>query len=89
MPRPSVSLHDIAPRLARARDAYIVEQIRLRTARRRLRHDQLAAERLVAHRELQLVRAQATGRGPYIAQRQRKLAAAQRELVRVNARRVA
>lgn len=75
-------LADIAPRLALARDAYEAEQARLRAARRRRENDAFRLRRLVAHRELQLARAQASGNGSYIDLRQRKLDQARRLLER-------
>ena len=71
-------LSDVAPRLARARDEWEAiarehrRQARIRATKR------LQVERLVAHRELQLLRACATGRRDYIAERRRKLDAALR-----------
>ncbi len=76
------SLHDIAPRLARARDQLREERRKERIARDRHRRESLKAERLVAHRELQLERANATGKGRYIMARRRKLRAAQREMAK-------
>lgn len=72
----------IAPRLARA---YYAERnhIEAEAAYERFRRNkQLAAERLVAHRELQLQRSYWTQSPRYIAERQRKLAAARAELER-------
>lgn len=71
-------LTDFAPRLALARDqrrAQPAEESRfaLVIAERRL-----DLERLVAHRDLQLVRAYSSRSPSYIGTRQRKLAAAQR-----------
>lgn len=78
----SFSLHSIAPRLARARDQRR-EELRVASVQRRhMASLVLSSERCVAHRELQLVRAFSTGNGRYIAERQRKLAAAKRELAR-------
>jgi hypothetical protein len=74
------SLAARCPRLALARDqhnAMVREQDRKRLALACKIH---ATERLVAHRELQLQRAFVTGKGTYIASRQRKLAAAERSL---------
>ncbi len=71
-------LSDVAPRLARARDEWEDmarehrRQARVRATKR------LQVERLVAHRELQLLRAGASGNRRYIAERQRKLDAALR-----------
>lgn len=85
-PRTIGSLSEIAPRLARARDQRVA-RLRYEAAERaRYRRLSLKAERLIAHRELQLVRAYATGDGRYIAARQRKLAAARRELAAVEER---
>jgi hypothetical protein len=77
--RPEPRLAVFAPRLARARDALVEQLRRERRERGRLRALVTKAERLVAHRELQLVRAYATAKGSYIKERQRKLRAAQRE----------
>lgn len=60
------TVYDFAPRLARARD----ERAR---RLRELTADRLRLERLVAHRELQLVRAGRGGRRSYLAERQKKL----------------
>lgn len=73
-------LHSVAPRLARARDQFIAEREAAARAERRHRAAQLRLERLVAHRELQLLRAGARGGRAYIAHRARKLAAAKRGL---------
>lgn len=80
------SLHDVAPRLARARDAWIVEQILFAAEQRReaqreirLATKRLKADRLLAHRELQALRAETTGNPQYVRQRLRKLEAAQRK----------
>lgn len=67
------SLYDIAPRLARARDEWVLEQQRIARRRERARRELLRAERLLAHRDLQLVRAWNTGNRKYIAWRERKL----------------
>jgi hypothetical protein len=81
----TVSLYDIAPRLARARDVLVEESRRERARRLHLMRLMLKAERNVAHRELQLARAQ-VGRDPkYMAYRERKLKAAERELARYRA----
>jgi hypothetical protein len=76
-------LRSIAPRLAQARDAFLAEQKALANAaeaERRLERRRDRLERLVAHRELQLLRAAATGKPDYERLRARKLAAARREL---------
>lgn len=79
-------LSDVAPRLARARDQ-LVERRRLERKERTLaRNAVYNVERLIAHRELQLVRAQRTGNARYIGERHRKLVAAKRALPRVQAR---
>lgn len=77
------TLAEIAPGLAHSRDQIVGR--RHLEGRRKLNHRRLllAAERLVAHRELQLIRA-GNGHGPrYIAERQRKLDAAQYQLDRL------
>lgn len=51
--------------------------------------DRHELERLVAHRELQLERANWTGNGRYIRQRQRKLAQARAALERFDQREAA
>lgn len=80
------SLHQVAPRLARAREQRR-EELRVASAERRhVLQLLLAAERCVAHRELQLQRAFVTGNGKYIAERFRKLSQAQRELERLQKR---
>lgn len=73
-------LADIAPRLARARDAWEQEIADARQYRRWRRRRWLELERLVSHRDLQLVRAYNTGNGKYIRERQRKLESAKRML---------
>jgi 16S rRNA G1207 methylase RsmC len=80
------TLHDIAPRLARARDL-LAEQ---RESRRRYNALLLKAERNLAHRELQLARAYATRRAvrnrQYMEARQRKLEESVREVADLKAR---
>lgn len=66
--------------LAPTLGAAVREEQRLRVARREQRRRIGQLERLVAHRELQLVRAQGIGRGRYIATRERKLTDARRWL---------
>jgi hypothetical protein len=56
---------------------------REREGRRHRARLELRAERRLAHRELQVVRAMATGNGNYIAQREAKLAAAREQLRRI------
>jgi hypothetical protein len=76
----SFSLHDVAPRLAKARDQRR-EELRVASAQRRhLATLLLDAERRVAHRELQLVRSYATRNLKYIAHRQQKLKVAESQL---------
>lgn len=66
-------LHEIAPRLARARDSLVLQRREERKERTMARDALYAAERTLAHRELQLVRAQNSGRRRYIIERERKL----------------
>jgi len=75
-----VRLADIAPRLARARDAHEAMCAAQRKGRIEKLHRVLAKERLVAHRELQLIRAMNTGDQRYIVRREWKLKQARREL---------
>lgn len=77
-----ISLHTIAPRLARARDAWIEFERQRDIERLRLADLRLDLERLVAHRDLQLIRAGLAGRRRrrYLEQRQAKLTAAQHAL---------
>jgi hypothetical protein len=85
------SLSSIAPRLARAPDAWLTEAAAIRAERRRLNELELHKERLVAHRDLQLCRSQAAGRMgsnrrlSWITRRDEKLGEAQRELAEVHA----
>jgi hypothetical protein len=81
-PRTIGSLHEIAPRLAKARDSLVVERRAARQRRRLLRESVQHREWLVAHRDLQLVRASATGDGRYITRRRRLLESARVELAR-------
>jgi hypothetical protein len=81
-----VSLHSIAPRLARARDQWIAEAARLRDEQQAANRRWLKARWLLEHRDLQLVRAYATGDAKYIAHRSRKLKAAHREMAQAEAR---
>ena len=76
------SLHDIAPRLARARDAWVTFERWRDRERLRLADQRLDLERLVAHRDLQLIRAghASRRRRRYLEERQAKLAAAQHAL---------
>ena len=74
------SLRDVAPRLARARDELVWERAQARRERRWLRSRVLDAERVLAHRDLQLIRACATGKRRQIRRRQRLLDEVRREL---------
>lgn len=74
------------PRLAKARDEYLAERERAWQTERRRLSQQLQLERLVAHRELQYLRVAATGDRRRVAERARKLAAAERDLERVRRR---
>lgn len=83
-------LRDVAPRLARARDARVVElreealtQRRKAVAEMRRQNALLKADRLLAHRELQALRAGMTGDAKYVKRRYRKLDAAQRNRKRI------
>lgn len=51
--------------------------------------ERLRLDRLVAHRELQLVRAEASGHGDWIAVRRRKLEEARSALARLEERQAA
>jgi hypothetical protein len=81
-----IRLADIAPRLARARDQWVIEARRLRDEQHAANQRWLKARWLLEHRDLQLVRAFATGKRGYIAHRQRKLEAARREMAQAEAR---
>jgi hypothetical protein len=76
------SLHDIAPRLAAARDQLLADRAHARARHHWLVHRVSHLEALVAHRDLQLIRAMHTRDGRYIARRQTKLKHAQEELER-------
>ncbi len=71
-------LVDVAPRLALARDQWLAEQACLRAERRRREKRIDRAERLLIHRELQFLRAAASGSKRYARKRSRKLDAAER-----------
>lgn len=68
------------PRLARAHRERRAELVAEREARFRARRMHQDALRILAHRELQLIRACATGDGRYIVRRQAKLAQAMSRL---------
>lgn len=74
----AAELRALAPRLCRAWEQ---QQVLGPALRRR----KMKAERLVAHRELQLVRAYSSGDRRYIVRREAKPAQAQRELRRAKA----
>lgn len=76
-------LADIAPRLARARDQLLAERRIQEVERLAFISERLRLERLVAHRELQFLRAH--GRR-YAAERARKLAQARGALERLERR---
>jgi hypothetical protein len=82
----SASLYLVAPRLALARDQHEAIAAAAAEQERWLADRLLHKQRLVAHRELQLARAQATGRRGYISERWRKLDEARAELEQVRAR---
>ena len=77
-------LRENCPRLARARDDLLRLREDARQAERRRTTALLEWERVLAHRELQLVRAYNTGNGRYITERQRKLDVARRQVARLN-----
>lgn len=83
-----MNLHDIAPRIARARDQYLEERARIERERRHLADERLRLERLVAHRELEFLRAGAyrTGHRQHVKERSKKLLDSQRWLAHVVAR---
>ncbi len=85
-------LHQIAPRLAHARDMWIAEAREIRSERRRLDDAELHKQWLVDHRDLQLQRAQALHGGRrrgWIAERTRKLDEAIKERAEVAVQRAA
>ena len=79
-------LADIAPRLARARDQWVAERLRLDVEERLALHQWHSARWRLEHRDLQLLRAFRYGTRRYIAERQRKLDAARRDMERADAR---
>ena len=88
------TLHDLAPRLARARDSLLADLRAARERRAAAQTDVLELERLVAHRELQLLRGGATHRRfkndrakrRYVAERQAKLTDARDRLAEAQGR---
>lgn len=80
-----MKLADVCPRLARARDQYLAERAARAARLRRLAREQHRTERLLAHRELQLIRAGATNDGRYVKRRADKLAQTQQRLADLRA----
>jgi hypothetical protein len=82
------SLHQVAPRLAAARDAYIASEREWDREHLRLLSRKCELERLVGHRDLQVVRSEhkrASRENPrYMAYRLRKLERARIELAAVD-----
>lgn len=78
-------LATIAPRLALAHRQRADEIIAERVARHHAREQLESAERLVAHRELQLLRAGATGDRSYVRRRDNKLTRARAHLAAARA----
>lgn len=89
-----MTLAELAPRLARARDAWLAWDRERDQRRRWLQSERLRLERLVAHRELQEMRAVAAcgkarstsaqrSAGIYLVRRQRKLEEAEKALARI------
>lgn len=76
----ATELRAVAPRLCAAYDGLQRDRYRAARGRRHARGKVLECERLVAHRELQLVRAAETKSGRYIAARRRKLDQARAKL---------
>lgn len=81
-------LAENCPRLAKARDDLLRRREYDRAIERSRTTALLEAQRVLAHRELQLVRALATGDGRYIAVRQRKLDASRRKVAALSRRQV-
>jgi hypothetical protein len=80
-----VRLVDVAPRLAKARDQRVAQERAERAQRRRLRDRLTDEERVLAHRELQAVRALNTGSRRYMDERHRKLRTSARTVARLQA----
>ena len=76
----------VAPRLARAHRAQRAHLALELKRRRHARNTVMALEALVAHRDLQLLRAMAKGDARYIARRHHKLAQSQEQLRRARAK---
>jgi hypothetical protein len=80
------SLAVMCPRLALARDQRLEELYEERAERMRCLKRLAHLEYVVAHRELQVIRAYATGKPKYIAARVRKLEEIKDELAGAKAR---
>lgn len=80
------TLAEIAPRLARARTQFVEERRVRRRELTRARTDLLRAERLLAHRELQFIRAGARRSRRYLDLRAAKLQDAERLVERLRAK---
>lgn len=78
----------VAPRLERAHRQRLQEIAQIRVERLRTQDQILETQRLVAHRDLQLQRANAIGDRRYISRRQHKLKRAQKDLARLERRAV-
>lgn len=85
-PQPAFDLATRCPRLAKAHRDRHAEMWQQRRARRQARARLLHTEWLVAHRELELCRAQASGSRRRIDDRARKLGQAMRELAQAQRR---
>lgn len=87
----TIRLADIAPRLALARDQFLAERARIDRERRHLADERLRLERLVAHRELEFLRAGAyrSGHRQHVKERAEKLKDAQRWLGQIQDRQAA
>lgn len=77
------SLRSIAPRLARARDQFLELQDRKRWWQRQYESERLRLQRLIAHRELQELRAGHVNDRRYVNRRHDKLARARADLLRL------
>lgn len=82
----AVELRAVAPRLCRAYDGLVVARHGAARGRRHALGKVLECERLVAHRELQVVRAATTKSPRYIRVRQTKLNQAKAKLGHWNVR---
>lgn len=79
-------LRDNCPRLALARDQHIAWLAAESHAAARRAHERYKAEKLLAHRELQFLRAGGGRSRKYVAERARKLAEARRIMERFDDR---